>query len=154
MRKSRYQTTDDEAWAIFDQSPFATIACTKENNEPYAVNVSMARIDRDLYFHCALEGEKIEAFKANPHVCVSAVGSYHIVPEKFTVFYESVILEGMIEEIVDRDEKIKGLEAVCHRFSPEYMDEFMDAVEKSIHVTGIFKIHVNSITGKRKQENS
>ena len=150
MRKNKYETSVAKAWEIFDASPFATLACKRKNGNPYAVNLSMARIGETLYFHCANEGEKNDGFQLYPQVCVSAVSKNVVVEEMFTVKYESVILDGTIQMVADREEKLQALKAICERFTPSVMERFQSAAEKSIDITSIYKIEVQTITGKAK----
>ncbi|MGX8852292.1 pyridoxamine 5'-phosphate oxidase family protein [Amedibacillus sp. YH-ame10] len=150
MRRSKCEISREDAWKVFDESDYASIGCIRKDGTPYVVNVSMARIGEVLYFHCAMEGEKNDSVQMNPRVCVNAVGNYHIVQEKFTVFYASVVIEGCIQEVQEEDEKREALKAICLKYTPDYMSEFESAVDKSIAVTAIYKIKVNSITGKKK----
>ena len=46
---------------------------TVAEGRPYAVPLNYAYIDGKIYFHCALEGRKLDAVRANPEVCL-AVG--------------------------------------------------------------------------------
>ena len=54
--------------------------------------------------------------------------------------------------MTDPDEKIEALRALCQKVTPEYMDGFQAAVEKSLSVTAVWKIHMEDISGKAKQK--
>ena len=150
MRKKKYETSEEQAWEIFDASPFMTLSCKRADGRPYAVALSIARIGKTLYFHCAKEGEKIEGFQIYPEICVSAVSKNVILQEKLTVAYASVIMDGVIEEVIDREEKKEALKAICERYTPDAMHLFQNAVQRSIDMTAIYKIKVQSISGKVK----
>ena len=65
-----------------------------EDGTPYGIPVSPVLEGRNLYFHCALEGRKLENIKNNPSVCVACVGKTKLVPEKFTTEYQSAVAFG------------------------------------------------------------
>ena len=68
----------DAAFAleVLDKSPYVTVSFTRPNGTPYGVPLSLARTDdKTFYFHCALEGDKLDCIAANPTVALSAVPS-------------------------------------------------------------------------------
>ena len=108
------------------------------------------------YFHGALEGKKLEAIKAHPEVCLSAVT--HCTPTvgpkngSFTLQYKSAIAFGKAEIVTDEAEKIHGLRLVCERFLPQHMDAFDQSIARSLSRTVVVRITLTEPpTGKRKQ---
>ena len=74
MRKKSREM--DSAWAleVMRKAPYITVSLTRTNGTAYGVPLSLASTDdRTWYFHCANEGDKLEAIAANPDVCLSAV---------------------------------------------------------------------------------
>ena len=66
----------DAAFAleVLDKAPYITVSFTRPDGTPYGVPLSLARTDdKTFYFHCALEGEKLDCIAANPRVALSAV---------------------------------------------------------------------------------
>ena len=64
MRKAGRQ--QDEQWAleVFDRAPYVTVSIVRPDGTPYGLPLSLVRKDsRTFYFHCAHEGEKIEALR-------------------------------------------------------------------------------------------
>ena len=58
----------DAAFAleVLDKSPYVTVSFTRPNGTPYGVPLSLARTDdKTFYFHCALEGDKLDCIAAN-----------------------------------------------------------------------------------------
>ena len=69
----------DAAFAleVLDKAPYVTVSFTRSDGTPYGVPLSLARTDeKTFYFHCAMEGEKLDCIAANPMVALSAVGSH------------------------------------------------------------------------------
>lgn len=152
MRRSKCEITTEEAWQVFDNSSYATLACVKADGTPYVVTLSIARQGSVLYFHCAQEGEKIDALRSHPEVCVSAVSYMENATDAFTTYYSSCILYGIAEEVKKETEKKEALRVICETYTPLMMETFDEAVNQALAITGIYKIHVTNITGKRKNK--
>ena len=149
----------DAAFAleVFDKAPYITVSFTRTNGQPYGLPLSLARVDdKTFYFHCALEGDKLDCIKGNPMVCLSAVTrcTPTVGPKdgSFSLQYKSAVAVGKAELVVSDEEKIAGLRAISQRFLPKHMDAFDDAIKRSLHRTAVVRITLTAPpTGKRKQ---
>ena len=145
------------ALEVFDKAPYVTVSFTRPDGSPYGVPLSLARTgDKTFYFHCALEGDKLDCIAANPTVALSAVTrcTPTVGPKdgSFTLQYKSAMAVGNAEVVSDRSEKIEALRVICQRFLPQHMDAFDDAIERSLERTAVVKITLTAPpTGKRKQ---
>ena len=145
------------ALEILDKAPYITVSFTRSDGSPYGVPLSLVRTDeKTFYFHCALEGDKLDCIAANPTVALSAVTKCAptVGPKdgSFTLQYKSAMVVGKAEVVTDRDEKIEALRAICLRFLPHHMDAFDDAIARSLERTVVVKITLTAPpTGKRKQ---
>lgn len=148
MRKSKYEMSIDDAYSSFDKSPYATLSCVRDNGHPYSVVLSMARNEDVLYFHCANEGDKIDILKQHPKVCISAVETY--VYEDLSTYYRSTIMEGTAHVVEDDVEKVNALRMITKRFDPEQMNTVDEVIAKAIHMTCVYKVSIQSISGKHK----
>ena len=149
----------DAAFAleVLDKAPYVTVSFVRPDGTPYGVPLSLARTDeKTFYFHCALEGEKLDSIATNPRVALSAVTrcTPTVGPKdgSFTLQYKSAMAVGKAKIVTDRDEKIEALRAICQRFLPKHMDAFDDAITRSLERTAVVKITLTEPpTGKRKQ---
>ena len=157
MRKASREM--DSVWAleVMRKAPYITVSFTRPDGTAYGVPLSLAATD-DLtwYFHCALEGDKLDAIASHPEVCLSAVTKCApIVGPKdnsFTLQYRSAIAFGHAEVVTDRNEQIDAMRAICERFLPKHMDAFDASIERSLHRTAVVRITlIAPPTGKRKQ---
>jgi len=145
------------AYEVLDKAPYVTVSLTRPDGSPYGVPLSLARSDdRTFYFHCALEGEKLDCIAAHPEVALSAVTrcTPTVGPkdDSFTLQYRSAMAVGRAELVTDRDEKIAALRAICLRFLPHHMDAFDMAIARSLARTAVVRITLTAPpTGKRKQ---
>lgn len=149
----------DSKWAleIMRKAPYITVSFTRADGTAYGVPLSLACMSDDLwYFHCAPEGDKLEAIAVHPEVCLSAVTKCQptVGPKdgSFTLQYRSAIAFGKAEIVTDTEEKIQALRAISQRFLPQHMDTFEEAVHRSLHRTAVVRITLSAPpTGKRKQ---
>lgn len=146
-------------WAleIMRKAPYVTVSFTRPDGSAYGVPLSLAaKDDNTWYFHCALEGDKLDAIKAHPEVCLSAVTQCRptIGPKDgtFTLQYKSAIAFGRAEVVETDVEKIEGLRLISERFLPQHMDAFDQSIARSLSRTAVVRITLSAPpTGKRKQ---
>jgi len=157
MRKASREMDATFALEVLDKAPYVTVSLTRPDGRPYGIPLSLVRTDeKTFYFHCALEGEKLDCIKHQPLVSLSAVTrcAPTVGPKdgSFTLQYKSATAIGKAELITDRDEKIEALRAICVRFLPHHMDAFDDAIKRSIERTAVVRITLTEPpVGKRKQ---
>lgn len=142
----------DEGFAlsIVDKCEYAVLSTTDDDGAPYSVPLTIVRKDKSIYFHCAMEGTKTELLKTHPRVCMVCVGDTKRATDKFTTGFESAVLFGTASEVTADDEKIEALRILCQRHTPENMENFDEAIKRSLTRTAIWRVQIESITGKRK----
>ena len=151
MRRKERQITEEEAWAVVDKCEYAFLAMTAEDGTPYGLPVTVVREGRNIYFHSALEGRKVECLRRQPRVCMTCVGDTAIQQDRFTTLYESAVAFGTAAEVTEDGEKVEALRMLCLRHTPDNMADFDRAVNASLARTGIWKITVEELTGKAKR---
>ncbi|MFV0418406.1 MAG: pyridoxamine 5'-phosphate oxidase family protein [Dysgonomonas sp.] len=123
-----------------------------ENGYGYGIPISYA-YDEDsnsLYFHGALEGQKLDMIKQNNKVSFCVVGVTKPIADQFTTLYESVIAFGSVYTDLSEEDKRKALRMLVKKYSPgfeELGDKYMD---KSWSRTAVFRIDIEHITAKAK----
>ena len=151
MRRKERQITEEEAWAVVDKCEYAFLAMTAEDGTPYGLPVTIVREGRNIYFHSALEGRKVECLRRQPRVCLTCVGDTAIQQDRFTTLYESAVAFGTAAEVTENVEKVEVLRLLCLRHTPDNMVDFDRSVNASLARTGIWKIAVEELTGKAKR---
>ena len=154
MRRKDRKMDEAFAWSVFDRSDCQILATVNKDGTPYAVPLSCSRIGKDIYFHCAKEGQKLDNILDQESVCLTAVGEIHVPDGKFTTEFESCVLCGKASFVEEIREKTEALRAICQRYAPKNMNRFEEAIEKSIKITAIVKIEVSAVSGKRKKYGS
>ena len=152
----------DSRWALdlMHRAPYITVSFVDADGKAYGLPLSLASEDDvHWYFHCALEGRKLEAIKAHPEVCLAAVTrcTPTVGPRdgSFTLHYKSAIAFGKAEIVADDEEKIHGLRLISRRFLPQHMDAFDKSIARSLARTAVVRISLlEPPVGKRKQYDS
>lgn len=150
MRRKDRERDREFGLAVIDECEYGTVAIQGE--EPYCLPLSLVRVGDDLYFHCALEGKKLDLLRRNNAVWVSFVGQNTAAVDDFTTYFRSAMVKGNACEVTEEQEKIAALRALCEKLTPGHMPAFDGEVARSFAVTGIWKIHMEEITAKEKRK--
>lgn len=151
LRRKDRGVTEEEAIALLNKAEYGVLSTVTENGKPYGVPLNFCIIDHGIYFHCAVEGQKIDNIKQNKSVSFCAVGNTEILPDKFGTKYESVIVSGEIEEVFDMNKQV-ALEGLLHKYSPEFIDKGIKYIEGLREKTRVFKITIDKLSGKARRQ--
>lgn len=148
MRRAEHERDRAFAENVIDECRYMTLCVADGDAPPYCVPLSPVRWDNHIYFHCAIEGRKLELMRARPRVSMSFVGNTEVPPREFTLYYESVLAEGTASEVMDREEKVEALRRLCEKYCPDDMPYFDKALGAWFARTGIWKVSLDSVSAK------
>lgn len=151
LRRKDRAISEEEAIAILNRVEYGVLSTVSENGKPYGVPLNFCIVDNCIYFHCAVEGQKIDNIKQNKSVSFCTVGRTEILPDKFGTKYESVIVSGEVEEVFELD-KQRGLEGLLYKYSPDFIDQGKKYIDTLRDKTRVFKITINSLSGKARRK--
>lgn len=151
LRRKDRAIAEDEALEILKNAEYGVLSTVNDAGKPYGVPLNFCVIDNNIYFHSAVEGQKIDNIKHNRHVSFCVVGNTEILPDKFSTAYESVIIAGEVEEVFDKNKQI-GLEGLIKKFSPGFIDKGKYYIEASKDKTRVFRIIISKMTGKARKK--
>jgi nitroimidazol reductase NimA-like FMN-containing flavoprotein (pyridoxamine 5'-phosphate oxidase superfamily) len=151
MRRRDREESREAAERVIDKSACGILCTVDSDGEPYGVPVSFVREGGRLFFHCAKTGHKLDNLRRQPLCCVSFVGETHFPDNDFTVGYESAVVFGNASEVTDDGEKVRILRLICERFIPAHMAAFDAYTAKLLPATGVWEIHIDRISGKRRK---
>ena len=163
MRRKDRQMSKEEALEMLRDAPFVYLATAGSDGIPYCVPVNLVMTDDSTaYFHGLTVGRKIENITANPSVCISCAESCGAVPssrtkEGFVLTFRSVVAFGTAGSVTDIDEKSRVLTLLCKKFLDPSLDAFhhiSESVSRSAKITGVYKINLLSVTGKKTIDKS
>lgn len=150
IRRKDRATGTREATELLANGEYGVLSTAGEDGQPYCVPMSYAYKDNCLYFHCALNGHKIENIAYNPRVSFCVVGKTKVLPEKFATEYESAVAFGTASEVMG-DERYGALLLLLEKYSPEFIEEGKKYIGEKDHATRVFKIAIDHISGKARR---
>jgi nitroimidazol reductase NimA-like FMN-containing flavoprotein (pyridoxamine 5'-phosphate oxidase superfamily) len=150
IRRTDRAISENEAKRILEKGEFGVLSTVSLDGQPYGVPISYSYTGDVIYFHCAIEGHKLENLRNDNRVSFCVVGKTEILPEKFSTSYESAIVFGKAFELPD-DEKHKGLLEIVKKYSSEFINEGLQYIENAANKARVYKIVIESITGKSRK---
>jgi len=148
MRRNDKAISLEEAEELLHKHDVGIFSTVDQEGQPYGVPVNYVYSNKKIYFHCALEGYKLDNIKANNRVCFTIYGGNEIIPQRFTTTFESVVVFGKAE-VVEEAEKLEALQLIVERLSPGFEKEGMEYISRSGNATLVVKIDAEHISGKR-----
>jgi len=151
-RHDKEVTSRQEINAIIRSALVCRIALAKDD-EPYLVPVSFGYDGKALFIHTANRGRKIDFIEANNRVCFEFEANVSLQVDdcnacEWTFEFESVIGYGTITELETAEDRARGLNQIMLHYSGREWD--IDEVATA--TTRVWRIDIESVTGKRSQE--
>jgi nitroimidazol reductase NimA-like FMN-containing flavoprotein (pyridoxamine 5'-phosphate oxidase superfamily) len=150
IRRIDRAISESEAIEILQKGEYGILSTVSADGQPYGVPVSYSYTEDGIYFHCAVEGHKVDNLTGSNKVSFCVVGKTEVLPAQFGTKYESVIVFGEAFEVTAAD-KHKGLLELLKKYSPEFIEEGRRYIESAGGKTRVYKIVVESITGKSRK---
>lgn len=116
MRRKKYERSEQDAYEYLNRADWGVLSLCAEGL-PYGVPVNHAVSGKTIYFHCALEGQKLDFIRANPNACFTAVASAAVMRTKGSTAYESVMAFGSVRIVEDEADRIAGFNAINAKFT-------------------------------------
>lgn len=151
MRRNKQLLSIDDTVAVMERCTNGVLACMGDNDYPYAVPLSYVYLDNKIYFHSAKVGHKVDAIIRNPKVCFSVIDEDTIVSGEYTTYFRSVIAFGKAR-VVERDEWVKGFEALVEKYSGEQSKKAKQKEISGCTQSHVIAIDIEHITGKEAIE--
>jgi uncharacterized protein len=150
MRRADRALSQEQAREILVKGKYGILSTVSSEGQPYGVPVNYSSTGDVLYFHCAVEGHKLENIATNNRVSFCVVGETEILPDKFATRYESTIVIGKAFELTGK-EKLSGLVEILKKFSPDFMEKGRLYIDNNIEKARVYKIEIESFSGKARR---
>lgn len=153
IRSDREITDRAEQLAIIDACDVCRVALNGDDGYPYIIPLNFGVDVEDdqvyLYFHSARRGQKLDLIAQDARATFEMDCDHELIcyGERMscTMAYRSVIGRGTVE-ILPEGEKKHGLDIIMRH----YHAEDFPYSEKPIPVTTVWRLKVESMTGKRR----
>lgn len=152
MRRTKQALNKNEINKILEKGEYGIFSTIGAEGYPYGLPLSYVWDGSVIYFHCFLEGLKLDNMKRNAKCCVTVVGDTKVLPKEFTTEYESVIVFGEGSLVEDKEEKLASLMKLSEKYSMEAIDAAPGYIEKFLPKTTIIKVTPIHMTGKTSKE--
>lgn len=150
LRRTDRGITETEARVLLERGEYGILSTCGSDGQPYGVPLSYCVMDNAIYFHCALEGHKLENIASKSRVSFCVVGATEVLPEKFSTRYESVIVSGQSAEVFGA-EKQSALEGLVAKYSAGFCQEGLRYIASDSHTTRVIRLGIDAISGKARR---
>jgi nitroimidazol reductase NimA-like FMN-containing flavoprotein (pyridoxamine 5'-phosphate oxidase superfamily) len=133
------QLNQDQSRELLRRERMGRLACIVDDG-PYVVPVNYAFDGECAYLH-SLPGQKIQAMRARPRVCLQVDEIEH------ELRWKSVMAFGTYEEITNQHERAEALNHLLARFSRLTPVEAFIAGDAGAPAPIVFRIRINNLTG-------
>jgi len=150
IRRSDREISAPEAKALLAGGEYGVLSTVDVDGQPYGVPLSYVYRNDRIYFHCALEGHKLDNIAANPRVSFCVVGRTKVLPEQFATEYESAVAFGVAAE-VQGAERHDALRWLLEKYSPRFVEEGKRYMLQKDRLTRVVRIEITHISGKARR---
>lgn len=151
LRRFKQATTPQECEAVLSSARRGILAVHGENGYPYGLPVNYLYLDGKIYFHCAKEGHKLDAVRADDKVCFTVLSEPVKNPGEWWNCFTSVICFGRISEVTDEQEKDRLLRQIGAKYFPEGYNLEKDMAKNAPNAL-IMVITIDHMSGKHVRE--
>lgn len=150
MRRKDREISSQEASEILDGAEYGVLSTVDSNGQPYGVPLNYVYKDSAIYFHCAVEGQKLDNIAKNPKVSFCVTGGTKVLPDSFGTLYESAVVFGIAGEVYN-DERHRALVWLLQKYCSDFMEGGLEYIELKNKVTKIIKIEICHMSGKARR---
>ena len=153
MRKSNKKITDAAVIIdILNSCHTGRLGTVGADGWPMVKPLNFAYHEGRIYFHCALEGEKIDDIRRDNRVCfevdlpLAYVKGSSENPCRAEYLYRSVIVRGRAKIVEERAERLLALDSLMRKYQPE--GGYGPYPEEKLALTCIVRIDIEDMSGK------
>ena len=164
MRRNELLSLDENDFNyVMENALIGNLGLVDENNYPRIVPLNFVAIDRNIYFHGALDGEKYDLIQKSPKASFSVHIPYSFVPsyyqnEKYacpaTHLFKSVHIRGIASVVSETAEKAKVLQKLMEKYQPEGrytpISGDLSLYKNALEDVGVYMIKSDELTVKIK----
>lgn len=151
---------EDDGWIVdFLRRAAIGMMATVHDGQPF-INSNLFVYDADrhsIYMHTARVGRTRANVEGDERVCFSVTEMGRLLPAdealEFSVEYSGVVVFGTASIVTDQDEARHGLQILLDKYFPHLQPErdYRPIVSEELARTSVFRINIESWSGKRKQ---
>lgn len=151
MRRFKQQLPEEECRAILDTAYRGFLSVIGDGGYPYTVPINFVYAEDVLYFHCAVEGHKLDAIRASDKACFTIIDTPQKEPGDWWYHVRSVICFGRVRVVEDAEQKNMRLRQLGKKYFPEGYDMEADMQRNAARAL-VLAFQIEHCTGKRVRE--
>lgn len=120
VRRQDRLLDNERAYALLKEGEYGVLSMTDEAGKAaYGIPINYVWDGEDaIYLHCAPQGRKLRCIAAHPEVSFCIVGATHVVSNKFTTGYESIVLDCLARIGLEVEERKHALQLLLQNIRP------------------------------------
>lgn len=150
-RPNREVTQVAEIQQILSNGKYSVIAMCRDN-EPYIVTLSYGYdLDQNaLYFHCSLQGLKLDFIRSNPLVCATVIEDGGYVENECEHIFRTAVFWGKMSVVTILEEKKHGMKILLNHLesSPGTIQRLQQKSDEAYSRMEILKLEITQIHAK------
>ncbi|MBR2571236.1 MAG: pyridoxamine 5'-phosphate oxidase family protein [Clostridia bacterium] len=153
MRRIKQQLPAEECVRILETERRGVLAVLGDEGYPYAVplNFYYDPDSRQIYFHCAKEGHKLDAIARCEKVCFTVHDEGYLLDGDWGYHVKSVIAMGRAHVVEDERERYEKTRRFALKYFPTEEEADQD-MQRSLPRMILVAIEIDHMTGKLVHE--
>lgn len=152
VRRQDRLLNEAEAKQLLQQGEYGVLSMLTGDSSAYGIPINYVWDGQSyLYLHCAPEGHKLRCIAGNDRVSFCVIGQTRVIPNEFTTTYESIVLSCVAQLVTDDEERIKALELLLDKYSPDDKTIGMQYARQSFGRTAIIRLDIIQWSGKTRR---
>lgn len=149
-RKPEKTLSESEMKEILTNAEYGVLSTVGEDGYPYGIPVNFVYDGKNLYFHGAKEGHKVDNLRFSNKVAFTVVVDTQVLPKEFNTKFRSVIVFGKAMIATD-EERSKVFELILEKYAQTNIENGHKYVAHSGHEADIYKIQIEHDSAKGKK---
>lgn len=152
MRRKNQKMNHEDCIAVLKRGTSGVLAVSGDDGYPYAVPLSYVYNEGKIYFHCAMQGHKVDAVRNCDKVSFCVIDQDQVVPEKYTTFYRSVIAFGRVAILETEESKRAAIDVLAQRYRPGHDQARKAEIDGAMPRLCVLEMSIEHMTGKEAIE--
>ena len=151
MRRFKQEASEQECIELLEKAPRGVLSVLGDGGYPYGVPLNYVYENGKLYFHCAMEGHKLDALRSCCKAAFCVLSEATKNPGEWWNCFTSVICFGYVKEVPEGSEHDRLLRLLGKKYFPEGYDIEADMVKNGTRAL-ILELTIEHMTGKHVRE--
>ncbi|SDF07990.1 pyridoxamine 5'-phosphate oxidase family protein [Desulfovibrio legallii] len=149
-RMREHQLSEAQTAALLRAAEVGHLGTVGAGGFPYVTPVHFVLLEGRIYIHGLAKGTRLQNLRENPRVCFETAGPHSYLqaetPCDTNTAYQSVIVLGTATVVEAREKKIRALEALVAKYTPQHVGKTFP--ENMLKMTAVVEITFLEVTGK------